>query len=174
VKVRITPERVGLQPGASKVLRVTVSAAVRPAAPGALTGAVRAGPTTRLRIPWATAVPVTKRPVVSRVALTTSSFRPSDRQPVVLTLVAGRVDGSPDRPQLLPLLRLELDLYRGARRLGTLARLRDVVPGRYAFGVTGRGPRGARLRPGRYELRVIGAPVGGGRATVVRVPFRLR
>jgi Subtilase family len=176
VKVTIAPERVVLRPGATASVTVAVTAAVRPAAPGALAGAVRAiaGPTARLRIPWNAAVPVTKLPVVTRVALTTSSFEPSDRQPVVLTLVAGRVDGSPDRPQLLPLARLELELYRGKRRIGTLARLRDVLPGRYAFGVTGRGPRGARLRPGAYELRVVGAPVGGGRSTVVRVPFRLR
>jgi hypothetical protein len=176
VDVTIAPGRVALQPGAAKAVTVTVTAAVRPAAPGALTGAVRAvaGPTTRLRIPWTAAVPVTKRPAVTRVALTTPSFRPSDTQPVVLTLVAGRVDGSPDRPQLLPLSRLEIDLHRGTRRLGTLVRLRDVLPGRYAFGITGRGPRGARLRPGAYELRVVGAPVGGGRPTVVRVRFRLR
>jgi hypothetical protein len=155
---------------------ITVKASVRPAAPGALAGAVRAiaGPTTRLRIAWNAAVPVTTKPVVTRVALTTSSFKPSDRQPVVLTLIAGRVDGTPDRPQLLPLARLELELYRRERRVGTLVGLRDVLPGRYAFGVTGRGPRGARLRPGRYELRVVGVPVGGGRPTVVRVPFRLR
>jgi hypothetical protein len=174
--VTTRPERVALRPGASAVVTITVKASVRPAAPGALAGAVRAiaGPTTRLRIPWNAAVPVTTKPAVTRVALTTSSFEPSDRQPVVLTLVAGRVDGTPDRPQLLPLARLELELYRRERRVGTLVRLRDVLPGRYAFGVTGRGPRGARLRPGRYELRVVGVPVGGGRPTVVRVPFRLR
>ena len=91
----------------------------------------------------------------------------------MLRLVAGRVDGSAERPQLLPLARLEIVLYRGKRRLGTLVRLRDVLPGRYAFGITGRGPRGARLRRGAYELRVLGVPVGGGRATIVRVPFRL-
>jgi hypothetical protein len=91
-----------------------------------------------------------------------------------LTLVAGRVDGSPDRPQLLPLKKLAIDLYRGKRRVGTLVRLRDVLPGRYAFGLTGRGPRGARLRPGSYEVRVVGTPVGGARATTERVAFQVR
>jgi hypothetical protein len=95
-------------------------------------------------------------------------------QPAVLSLVAGRVDGSTERPQLLPLTRLELELRRGERRLGMLVRLRDVLPGRYAFGVTGRGPGGARLRPGRYVLRVVGVPVGGGPASTVDVPFRVR
>ena len=176
VVVTTRPDRVVLQPGASKVVRLMLTAAVRPAAPGALSGAVRAvaGPGVRLRIPWSAAVPVSDRPVVTRVALSTKEFAPSDRRPSVLTLVAGRVDGSPERPQLLPLTRLTIELYRGKRRVGTLARLRDVLPGRYAFGLTGRGPGGARLRPGAYGLLVVGVPVSGARATRVRVPFRLR
>ena len=117
---------------------------------------------------------MTRRPVVSRVVLSKRTFQASDRQPAVLRIVAGRVDGSPQRPQLLPLSRLEIELHRGKRRVGTLVRLRDVLPGRYAFGITGRGPRGARLPRGAYVLRVLGVPVGGGPATSVRVPFRLR
>ena len=176
VKVRTTPERVVLRPGRSAELRLAVTAAVRPAAPGALEGAVRAvvGPGTRLRVPWAAAVPLTRLPVVARLKLSSAVFRASDRNPAVLSLVAGRVDGSAGRPQLLPLSRLEIELYRGKRRLGTLVRLRDVLPGRYAFGLTGRGPRGAGLPSGAYVLRVLGVPVGGGRATSESVPFRLR
>ena len=111
---------------------------------------------------------------MTQVALSSLSFEPSDVRPAVLSLVAGRVDGSADRPQLLPLTRLELELRRGTRRLGTLARLRNLLPGRYAFGVTGRGPGGVRLRRGRYVLRVIGVPVGGGPASTVDVPFRVK
>jgi hypothetical protein len=92
----------------------------------------------------------------------------------VLTFVAGRVDGSAERPQLLPLARLEIELYRGKRRVGTLVRLRDILPGRYAFGLPGRGPRGGRLPAGGYRLRILGAPVGGGAPTAVVIPFRLR
>jgi hypothetical protein len=89
-------------------------------------------------------------------------------------LVAGRVDGPAERPQILPLAQLDVELYRGARRIGRLVRLRDLLPGRYALGVTGRGPLGARLPAGEYVIRVIGVPVGGARPTVVNVPFRLR
>jgi hypothetical protein len=176
VRVRTTPERLALQPGRSKELRIAVTAAVRPAAPGALEGVVRAvvGPGTRLRIPWTAAVPVNRLPVVTRVRLSSAVFAASDRSPAVLSLVAGRVDGSAERPQLLPLTKLEIELYRGKRRVGTLVRLRDVLPGRYAFGLTGRGPRGARLPAGAYTLRVLGVPVGGGPATSETVPFRLR
>jgi hypothetical protein len=117
---------------------------------------------------------VTRLPVISRVALSTRVFTASDRKPAILSLVAGRVDGSAERPQLLPLARLEIVLYRGKRRIGTLVRLRDVLPGRYAFGLTGRGPRGSRLAKGSYVVRLLGVPVGGGPATTQSVPFRLR
>jgi hypothetical protein len=117
---------------------------------------------------------VTERPVLGRVALSQERFEPDDRSPAVLTLVAGRVDGPVERPQILPLAWLDVELYRGERRVGRLVRLRDLLPGRYALGVTGRGPNGGRLPAGRYVLRVAGAPVGGGRPTVANVPFTLR
>ena len=66
----------------------------------------------------------------------------------MLTVVAGRVDGTAERPQLLPLEQLAIELYRGDKCLGRLALVRDVLPGRYAFGITGRGPGGRRLPPG--------------------------
>jgi hypothetical protein len=174
--VRAVPARVVVQPGRSKPVELSVAAKVRPAAPGALEGSVRAvaAPGTRLRVPWAAAIPVTRLPAISRVALSVPVFTASDRKPAVLSLVAGRVDGSAERPQLLPLARLEIELYRGKRRVGTLDRLRDVLPGRYAFGLTGRGPRGARLPKGAYLIRVLGVPVGGGPPTTRSVPFRLR
>jgi hypothetical protein len=176
VSVETSRVRLVLRPGIAATIRVTVRATTRPSAPSALAGALvaTAGRGVRLRIPWTVAVPVTDRPVVSRVVLSDESFAPSDRSPTVLSLVAGRVDGPPERPQILPLARLDVELYRGERRLGRLVRLRDVLPGRYALGVTGRGPLGARLRAGAYVLRVVGAPVGGGRPTVVNVPFTLR
>ena len=176
VVVRIRPDRVVVRPGRARVVGITIRATTRPAGPGALRGAIRAvaGPGARLRIDWSAAVPIDRPPVVTRVALSRSAFAPDDQRPAVLSLVAGRVDGSVERPQLLPLSRLEIELHRGRRRLGTLARLRDVLPGRYAFGVTGRGPRGARLAPGRYLLRVVGVPVGGGRVTRIDLPFRVK
>ena len=66
----------------------------------------------------------------------------------MLTVVAGRVDGTAERPQLLPLEQLAIELYRGDKYLGRLALVRDLLPGRYAFGITGRGPGGRRLPRG--------------------------
>jgi hypothetical protein len=176
VTVRTVPARVVVQPGRAKPVELSVVAKVRPQAPSALEGSVVAVGSrgTRLRIPWATAVPVTRLPVISRISLSAAVFTASDRKPAVLSLVAGRVDGSAERPQLLPLARLEIGLYRGKRRIGTLVRLRDVLPGRYAFGLTGRGPRGSRLPKGPYVVRVLGVPVGGGPPTTQSVHFRLR
>jgi hypothetical protein len=84
------------------------------------------------------------------------------------------VDGPAERPEILPLAQLDVELYHGARRLGRLVRLRDLLPGRYALGVTGRGPMGVKLSAGPYVIRVTGVPIGGGRPTVVNVPFTLR
>ncbi len=39
---------------------------------------------------------------------------------------------------------------RRRRALGVLARRRELLPGRYTFGLTGRGPDGERLRRGAY------------------------
>ena len=96
-------------------------------------------------------VPLAGKPVITRVTLSQERFAPNDRSPTVLSFVAGRVDGPAERPQILPLAQLDVELYRGARRIGRLVRLRDLLPGRYAFGVTGRGPAGARLAGGRVR-----------------------
>jgi hypothetical protein len=126
-----------------------------------------------LRVPWAVAVPVARAKLVSDLVLSRRAFEPSDTEPAVLAFVAGRVDGARERPQLRPLSQLVVDLYRGTRLIGTLARVRDVLPGRYAFGLTGRGPRGKRLPKGEYEIRVTGTPLDGGDATESRATFRI-
>jgi hypothetical protein len=36
-----------------------------------------------------------------------------------------------------------------------------VLPGRYAFGLTGRGPHGKALADGAYVLRLLAHPVDG-------------
>ena len=62
--------------------------------------------------------------------------------------------------------RLDVVLWRAdGTQVGTLARLRDVLPGRYTFGLTGRGPDGQRLPPGDYVLRVVAYPVQTGAAS---------
>ena len=47
-------------------------------------------------------------------------------------------------------------------KLGILAQLRDLLPGRYAFGLTGRDANGDTLEPGKYRLLLTAYPTGQG------------
>jgi len=127
-----------------------------------------------LHVPWTIAVPLAKPDLIPSARLSSKVLEPSDVAPAVLTIVAGRVDGSAERPQLVPLEELSIDLYRGDRRLGRLALVRDLLPGRYSFGITGRGVNGRRLPPGAYELRLTAIPVGGGDADEESVSFTIQ
>ena len=124
-------------------------------------------------MPWAVALPAPGSALIGGVTLSTKSFRASDRAPAVLTVQAGQVRDRAGRRQLRPLSQLDVDLWRGQERLGLLARLRDVLPGRYAFGLTGRGPRGGPLARGSYRLRVVARPPDGP-AEVQSIGFRIR
>ena len=85
-----------------------------------------------------------------------------DRAPVVVAFRAGRIDGSADGEMIEPVGVLDLELWTASgRRLGVLARMRDVLPGRYAFGLTGRSPHGKVLAEGSYVLRLRAYPVDG-------------
>ncbi len=176
IELDVIPRVAHLQPGADLDVAVSASVPLLPRAPAALNGSllvkIRNG--TTLRIPWAIAVPVANRELIGVARLSNRSFEPSDVVPAVLTVVAGRVDGTAERPQLLPLEQISIDLYRDDRRLGRLALVRDVLPGRYSFGITGRGVDGRRLRPGLYALHVTAVPIGGGEADEQVVPFAIR
>ena len=175
VTVKLSRAALSLAPDQAKEVSMTVVAGVLPDPPSAISGVVRVvarrGGT--LRIPWTAATPVAA-PVVSRAVLSQKAFAPDDNEPAVLSFVVGRVDGSAERPQLLPVEVLDVEIRRGGRRLGRLVRLRDLLPGRYALGLTGRGPGGDVLPDGAYVLRLVGRPVGGGEPTELDVPFTLR
>jgi minor extracellular serine protease Vpr len=175
VSVSAVPQRVALRPGHDAAVRIDVHAPVLPSPPSALAGVVRLRIVKGglMRVGWAVAIVRGASPAVADAAIVPRAFKPSDTRPAVLSFTAGRVDGSLDRPQLLPLANVSIELYRGKRLLGQLTRLRDVLPGRYAFGITGRGPRGGRLPPGRYALRVVAHPVAGVPASTATVPFTI-
>ena len=175
IEVDVIPRSVKLRPGASVEIAVSARVPLLPKAPAALGGALRVKIKNgaRLLVPWTIAVPLAKRDLIRSARLSSKIFAPSDVEPAVLTVIAGRVDGSAERPQLLPLEALRIDLYRGDRRLGRLALVRDVLPGRYSFGITGRGVDGRRLPRGAYELRITAVPVGGGDEDEKIVPFAI-
>jgi hypothetical protein len=128
-----------------------------------------------IRIPWAIAFGADDLNLVGTATLSEKSFAASDTKPAVLTVDAGSVLAVVGHPEIEPLQRLDVVLWRAdGTQVGTLARLRDVLPGRYTFGITGRGPDGAQLPAGEYVLRIVGYPVQGGPATRRRLPFTLR
>ena len=158
------PAELTLEPGAVQDVTVGVSAAgdESPAGAGGVI-IVSAEGAQAVRVPWAIARREAElAPLVGDVQLSHHEFSPSDSAPVVLAFRAGRVDQALDGEMIEPVGVLELELWTAdGRRLGVLARLRDVLPGRYAFGLTGRGPNGKILAEGAYVLRLRAHPVDG-------------
>jgi minor extracellular serine protease Vpr len=157
------PARLSLRPGASASVTIGVDAGGElPAGAGGvlLVSAAGAQP---VRVPWTVASrPEGGVPLVGDVQLSHGAFAPSDQAPVVLAFRAGRAERVPDGELIEPVGVLELELWTAkGRRLGVLARLRDVLPGRYAFGLTGRGPQGGILPAGEYVLRLRAHSVDG-------------
>ncbi len=175
VAVTVRPEQVQL--GAGQRRRVVFIARIGfvPRGLGAIAGRARLEVSGggRIIVPWAVALPVRGSALIGGLQLSTSSFRASDRAPAVLTVQAGQVSDLSGRRQLRPVSRLDVELWRGRERLGLVARLRDVLPGRYAIGLTGRGPGGRGLPRGPYRLRVVAVPPDGPAEAEV-IGFRIK
>jgi hypothetical protein len=169
VDFTVRPRRVALAPGHSVAVRVdalTASPATGSvAADGAVVADVDGGGS--VRVPWVLAfAPRPLDPIVS------ASIAPSTLR---LTVDAGRVATVAGRRQIQPLARLDIGLSTPAGRpLGLLARIRDVLPGRYTFQLTGRSAGGAALRPGRYVAAVVAYPADGGLPGRRNLEFVLR
>ena len=172
------PRHVRLKPGGETMVRLTARLRGQPSADGSAEGSILfvargAGP---LRVPWAVTFGSAARSLISAVALSAAAFKPSDTTPAVLSLRAGSVVQAPTGPQVQPLGRLDVELWQGGphgKRLGLLARLRDLLPGRVAIGLTGRGPQGNRLARGPYRIRLVAVPTSGGPVTRRAVSFRI-
>ena len=116
-------------------------------------------------MPWAIAFGGDDVDLIASATLSAKSFGRSDTKPALLALDAGRVLEVDGRPEIRPVRQLDVVLCRAdGNRVGLLARLRDVLPGRNTFGLTGRGPDGQLLPPGSYVLRVLAYPVERGPA----------
>ncbi|MGH3137876.1 MAG: S8 family serine peptidase [Gaiellaceae bacterium] len=174
VEITIDPDRVRLRPGGNAEIVVRADTFDLSDEAGVAMGelVLRAGDSPEVHVPWAVAVPATVD-LVSRVTIVPTDERVSDATPAVLALVAGAVTVTPD-PQVRAVDLLEVQLLRGTTLLGTLARRRELLPGRYTFGLTGRGPTGARLRAGRYFVRVVAWPGDGTRRQAETVEYRVR
>jgi minor extracellular serine protease Vpr len=175
LSVAAQPDRLQLAPGTRATVTLTARLAFRPRRLGAIQGRARLEVVGggRIAVPWAVSLPAEGAALVGGVNLSTSSFRASDRAPAVLTVQVGQVRDLAGRRQLRPVSRLDIEVWRGGERLGVVARLRDVLPGRYAFGLTGRGPRGGALAPGTYRLRIVAVPPDG-EPEAEQLTFRIR
>lgn len=173
------PARVTLQPGTAT--SVVLIASAPDGATGTAGGSFLVLPdgARPVRVPWAVSFRDGDRdPLLSGVGLSHREFSASDAAPAVLAFRAGRVESSATGYAVEPVGVLVAELRTsGGERLGVLARMRDLLPGRYALGLTGRGPNGKRLAPGSYVVRVRADPVPGdfgAGATAVDVPFTIR
>jgi subtilisin family serine protease len=158
------PASLKLAPGESSRVALTVSLT------GELGGgesgvlvAVAAG-ARAVRVPWAIGTrPNGSRGLLGSVNLSHWEFEPSRSAPTVLAFRAGRIVSGPGGETIEPVSVLDVELWTDdGKRLGLLARLRNLLPGRYAFGLTGRDPHGRVLDPGVYVLRLRAQPVDGG------------
>jgi minor extracellular serine protease Vpr len=169
----IEPSHLILRQGATATVEVTARLAAPPRGELA-TGSIQVGArgSRPLRIPWAIDYRPYTGPLLSQVALTRKTFTPSAAAPVRLSLDAGAVVHRDELVEVQPVMRLDVQLYGpGGEGLGLLARVRDLLPGRYTFGLTGRDPGGEELLPGAYRLRLVAWPMGGGRPTIRSVSF---
>ena len=158
VEFDVRPERLSL--GAGRTARIRVRARVAGAIEGTAPaeGVLLASPLSgrEVRVPWTILFGRRIPPALASLRLSARTFAPSDAAPALLSLVAGSVPRSGGAPDVLPLSRLDLELWSPeGGRIGLLARLRNVLPGRYSFGVTGRDPTGAVLPEGAYQLRLV-------------------
>lgn len=164
-----------LRPG--EAVPVTLEARV-PRRPGSVVtaGEIVAVPAAGIpqRIPWALTVRPERSQLIVDAKLSTDAFEPSDTAPAVLTLRAGRFLLSAGGVRIEPVARLDVELWSEEdQRIGLLARLRDLLPVRLAFGLTGRGPGGQVLDKGLYRLRLVAAPPGNGPPTRRTLTFRI-
>jgi len=177
LRFEVTPQHVSLGPGRSVRVHVRARVTSKLVGTAPAEGVVIVTPAAgrEIRVPWTITFGKRRPPGLASVRLSTRTFSPSDAAPALLSFVAGSVRRSAGEPDVLPLSRLDLELWSpGGGRIGLLARLRDVLPGRYSFGVTGRDPTGAVLPRGEYQLRLVAFATDAGPPTTRTVGFTIK
>lgn len=177
IGLRITPAHAALRAGQSIVVRVhaTLASTLLGSAQtdGAIVAHIAGGGDTR--VPWSVSFALATPSLIGSATLSGKEFAPSDQAPTLLSVDAGRVLVDAGYLEIRPVSRLDLALaHADGTPIGLLVSIRDLLPGRYAFGITGRGPDGKTLKPGVYLLNVSAYPVGGGPPSTKQLRFSLR
>src|SRR5204862_7861384 len=124
------PGRIQLGRGTSVTIHLDAITSSAPIGAATTDGAVVVGVEGGggIRIPWAIAFGPADINLISSATLSSRSFTASDNRPALLAVDAGRVLVVSGRPELRPLSRLDVELWRSdGTEIGTLARLRDVL-----------------------------------------------
>jgi subtilisin family serine protease len=170
----VKPDHFVLRVGDSRRVRVTAAASSAPG-PAAVFGALVARPLggQSLRVPWAIGFAPPEGTLIPQATIASTSFTPSTAAPALLTVQVGRVDETHGL-QIEAASRLDVLLYKAnGAYVGLLARVRDLLPGTYTFGITGHGPSGGGLAAGSYELRLVAWPTEPGPPSRALVRFQL-
>jgi hypothetical protein len=176
IDLRLTPRSMSLAPGRSVLVHVAAVTASPASGTSTADGAVvvATGGGGAVRIPWSVPFAPYGASLIGAATLSAEQFKASDTAPALLTLALGSVLEVGGRAEIEPLQRLDVYLARaGGKSVGLLARVRDVLPGSYTFGLTGRGPDGRPLAPGRYVVNVVAYPVDAGAPTRRSLSFEL-
>ncbi|HEV8249611.1 MAG TPA: S8 family serine peptidase [Gaiellaceae bacterium] len=171
------PARLTLRPGRTAKIRVKATVAAPadggPPAEGLVVIRPRAG--VPVRVPFAVAFAPRQPVLLGRALLSRKAFEPSDAKPALLLVRAGSVRTVGGVDEIEPLERLDVELWTSeGERLGVIARIRDVLPGSYTFGLTGRTPDGDVLEPGPYRLRLVAYPTLPGKPVVKTLQFTVK
>jgi hypothetical protein len=159
LRFTVRPKQLVVGPGRARRVKITVRAPRKPGT-AVVTGTMRVAAvgSQTLHVPWALQFEQPRPNLLARVSIDQQSFAPSDTSPALLSVQAGAVVRD-HGVEIEPVARLDVLLYTSSGKfVGVLARLRDLLPGTYSFGITGRGPSSVKLPPGGYELRLAAWP----------------
>jgi hypothetical protein len=156
-------------------IRATFNGTATLAPPAEGTIQIGSRSTLPIRVPWSIPFGRYAGPLLSQIRLSQHNFKPSDTTPAVLAFRAGALSTGDGGTEIHPVRRLDMFLESSSgTTLGLLVRMRDLLPGSYAFGLTGRDPNGNVLPDGDYTLVLTAVPPDGSRPTVRTLNFTIK
>jgi minor extracellular serine protease Vpr len=176
LELSASPDRFRVRARGRITIRIKAAFRGEPAAAPPAEGTIEivSRATTAIRVPWMIPFTRDRDPLLARVHLSTKSFAPSDTTPAVLSFQAGGLGAAAGGAAIRPVGRLDMTLTSAyGTTLGLLVRMRDLLPGRYAFGLTGRDPNGNRLPSGDYTLALTAVPPDGRQPTIRTIKFTI-